>query len=175
MAVLKEQRIGVFVDVQNLYYSAKNLYNAKVNFSNVLKEVVKGRKLIRAIAYTIKTESMTEKSFFEALEKMGYEVRSKDLQIFYGGAKKGDWDVGISVDIIESAPKLDVVVLVSGDGDFVPALHHARSAGCIVEACAFGRSASSMLKDVVTTFTDLDVNKSKFLMGSIKKTIKPKK
>ena len=134
---LKEQRIGVFVDVQNLYYSAKNLYNAKVNFGNVLKRVVDGRKLIRAIAYVIRTEAMTEKTFHDALEKMGYEIRAKDLQIFYGGAKKGDWDVGISMDIIESAPKLDVVILVSGDGDFVPALQHARSAGCIVEACSF--------------------------------------
>ena len=161
---LKEQRIGVFVDVQNLYYSAKNLYNSKVNFANVLKKVVDERKLIRAIAYVIRTEAMTEKSFFEALEKMGFEIMAKDLQIFYGGAKKGDWDVGISMDIIESAPKLDVVILVSGDGDFVPALQHARSSGCIVEAAAFGRSASSKLKEAVTTFTDLDKQKERYLI-----------
>ena len=90
---LKEQRIGVFVDVQNMYYSAKNLYNAKVNFANVLKEVVNGRKLIRAIAYVIRTEAMKEKTFFDALKKIGFEIKAKDLQIFYGGHKKGDWDV----------------------------------------------------------------------------------
>lgn len=167
--VLKEQRVGVFVDVQNLYYSAKNLYNAKVNFANVLKNVVDGRKLIRAIAYVIKTEAMTEKSFFDALEKIGYEIKSKDLQIFYGGAKKGDWDVGIAMDIIEMAPKLDVIVLVSGDGDFVPLLHHAESAGCRVEAAAFGSSASSQLKNVAGSFTDLDQQKNVYLLKDNKR------
>lgn len=166
MVSLKEQRIGVFVDVQNMYYSAKHLYNSKVNFANILKTVVDGRKLIRALAYVIKTEAMTEKSFHEALEKIGFEIRAKDLQIFYGGAKKGDWDVGISMDIIESAPKLDVIIIVSGDGDFVPALQHARSSGCIVEAAAFGRSASSMLKNEVTKFYDLDGQKDQYLIKS---------
>ncbi|MBW2966650.1 NYN domain-containing protein [Candidatus Woesearchaeota archaeon] len=169
--VNKEQRIGVFVDVQNLYYSAKNLYNAKVNFANVLRTVTNGRRLIRAIAYVIKTEAMKEKTFFEALEKIGFDIRSKDLQIFYGGAKKGDWDVGIAMDIIELAPKLDVVVLVSGDGDFVPLLQHARSSGCKIEAAAFGRSASSKLKDVVSIFYDLDKEKGKYLISRIKRPI----
>ncbi len=163
--VNKEQRIGVFVDVQNLYYSAKNLYNAKVNFANVLRNVAQGRKIIRAIAYVIQTEAMKERSFFEALEKIGFDIRAKDLQIFYGGAKKGDWDVGIAMDIIELAPKLDVVVLVSGDGDFVPLLQHARSAGCKIEAAAFGRSSSSKLKEVVSKFCDLDKEKNKYLIA----------
>jgi len=163
--VNKEQRVGVFVDVQNLYYSAKNLYNSKVNFANVLKDVVQGRKLIRAIAYVIRTEAMKEKTFFEALEKIGYDIKAKDLQIFYGGAKKGDWDVGIAMDIIELAPKLDVVILVSGDGDFVPLMQHARSAGCKIEAAAFGRSASSKLKDTVSEFHDLDKDKRKYLIS----------
>ena len=167
--VNKEQRIGVFVDVQNLYYSAKNLYNAKVNFANVLKTVTQGRKLIRAIAYVIKTEAMKEKTFFEALEKIGFEIRAKDLQIFHGGAKKGDWDVGIAMDIIEMAPKLDVIILVSGDGDFVPLLQHAASAGCRVEAAAFGRSASSSLKETVYEFIDLDKNKDKYLIKERRK------
>ncbi|MBD3354858.1 NYN domain-containing protein [Candidatus Woesearchaeota archaeon] len=164
--VNKEQRVGVFVDVQNLYYSAKNLYNSKVNFANVLKEVVEGRKLIRAIAYVIKTEAMKEKTFFEALEKIGFDIQAKDLQIFHGGHKKGDWDVGIAMDIIELAPKLDVIILVSGDGDFVPLMLHARSAGCKIEACSFGRSASSKLKETVSIFHDLDKNKNKYLIKS---------
>ncbi len=170
--VNKEQRIGVFVDVQNLYYSAKNLYNAKVNFANVLRNVAQGRKIIRAIAYVIQTEAMKERSFFEALEKIGFDIRAKELQIFYGGAKKGDWDVGIAMDIIELAPKLDVVVLVSGDGDFVPLLRHARSAGCKIEACAFGRSASSKLKEVVSIFYDLDKEKHKYLITYTKRPVK---
>jgi len=173
--VNKEQRVGVFVDVQNLYYSAKNLHNSKVNFANVLKHTVQGRKLVRSIAYVIKTEAMKEKTFFDALEKIGFEIHSKDLQVFWGGAKKGDWDVGIAMDIIELAPKLDVVVLVSGDGDFVPLLEHARSAGCRVEAAAFGRSASSRLKETVSEFYDLDQNKHMFLIRSIAKESKETK
>ncbi len=172
--VNKEQRIGVFVDVQNLYYSAKNLYNAKVNFANVLRTVAQGRKIIRAIAYVIKTEAMKEKTFFEALEKIGFDIRAKELQIFYGGAKKGDWDVGIAMDIIELAPKLDVVILVSGDGDFVPLLQHARSSGCKIEAAAFGRSSSSKLKEVVSKFYDLDKDKGKYLMRNLKRPIAKK-
>ncbi|MBW2996644.1 NYN domain-containing protein [Candidatus Woesearchaeota archaeon] len=164
--VNKEQRVGVFVDVQNLYYSAKNLYNSKVNFTNVLRKVVDGRKLIRAIAYVIRTEAMKEKTFFEALEKIGFDIKAKDLQIFHGGHKKGDWDVGIAMDIIELAPKLDVVILVSGDGDFVPLMLHARSAGCKIEACSFGRSASSKLKDTVSMFYDLDKDKNKYTIRS---------
>ena len=84
----KEQRVGIFVDVQNMYYSAKNLYNKKVNFSEILKESVKTRKLVRAIAYVIRADIMAENSFFDALEAIGYEVKAKDLQTFIGGQKK---------------------------------------------------------------------------------------
>lgn len=159
-----KQRIGIFVDVQNLYYSAKNLYRAKVNFNSILSEAAKGRDVVRAIAYVIKTEAMKEQTFFDALEKIGFEIRAKELQVFYGGAKKGDWDVGIAMDIIEMAPKLDVVVLVSGDGDFVPLLLHAKSMGCKIEALAFGRSASSKMKETVDLFIDFDKNKERFLI-----------
>src|SRR3990170_5506717 len=116
----KEHRVAVFIDTQNLYHSAKNLYKRRVNFGAILKDAVAGRKLVRAVAYLITTESGEEKPFFEALEKLGIETKTKDLQIFAGGAKKGDWDVGLTVDSIRMAPKLDAVILVSGDGDFVP-------------------------------------------------------
>src|SRR3989344_4978159 len=114
----KEQRVGVFIDTQNLYHSAKNLYHAKVNFGKVVDEVVAGRQLIRAIAYVIKTESGDEKNFFDALQKAGIETKVKDLQIFADGAKKADWDVGLAIDAVKLAPKLDTIVLATGDGDF---------------------------------------------------------
>jgi len=158
------ERVGVFVDVQNLYYSAKYLYKKKVNFGNILRDGVKGRNLIRAIAYVVKTEAMKEKTFFDALEKIGYEIKAKELQIFYGGAKKADWDIGIAMDIIELAPKLDTVVLVSGDGDFAPLIHHAKAAGCKVEVMAFGKSASSKIKEAADHFTDLDKNSGRYLI-----------
>lgn len=168
--IKKQQRIGVFVDIQNLYYSAKNLYDARVNFNSVLNEAVKGRGLVRAMAYVIKTDELKEKKFFEALKMIGFEVKSKDLQIFYGGAKKGDWDIGIAMDMIELASKLDTVVLVSGDGDFVALVQHLKRAlGCKVEVMAFGRSSSNKLKEEADIFTDLDVNKQKYLMKRTKR------
>src|SRR3989338_6979039 len=101
----KEQRVGGFIDTQKLYHSARNLYKARVNFGAVLKDAVAGRRLVRAVAYVITTEAQDEKAFFEALGKLGIETKTKDLQIFAGGAKKADWDVGLAVDAIKLAPK----------------------------------------------------------------------
>ena len=166
MAVhFSDQRIGVFVDVQNMYYSAKNLYGAKVNFAQILKESIRGRSLIRAIAYVIKADIKEEQNFFDALEKIGFEVKAKDLQIFPGGAKKGDWDIGLAMDTIELAPKLDTIVIVSGDGDYVPLVHHLRHAlGCRIEAIAFGKSSSALLVEECDSFIDLDSDKKRFLI-----------
>jgi len=171
----KGQRVGVFVDVQNMYYSAKQLYSAKVDFTQILKTAVVQRKLIRAIAYVIKADIKDEKNFFEALSKIGYEVRSKDLQTFFGGAKKGDWDVGIAMDIMRMASKLDVVILVSGDGDFKDLVEHVKSLGCRAEVIAFGRTCSSRLKEVTDRFTDLDLEKRKYLIPDRKQASQMKK
>ena len=163
-----EQRVGVFVDVSNMYYSARVMYNRKVNFKAVLKEIIGDRKLIRAIAYVIKAESPEGQKFFDALDNMGFEVKSKELKVFYGGHKKGDWDVGIAMDTIRLAPKLDVVVIVSGDGDFIPLVEHLKSIGQKAEVVAFGRSASGKLREVSDNFIDLDGSKRKFLMAEKK-------
>ncbi len=161
----KDQRIGVLVDAQNMYHSARNLYKAKVNFKEVLKSAVAGRRLIRAIAYVIRTESGEEQVFFEALSKQGFEIKEKDLQIFIGGMKKADWDVGLSVDAIKLANKLDVIVLVTGDGDFEPLVEYLKTnKGCLVEVIAFGESASHKLIEAADDFTDLSRVKSKFLI-----------
>jgi len=161
----KEQRIGVLVDVSNMYHSAKNLYRKRVNFKEVLKEAVAGRKLIRAIAYVIKTESDEEMSFFEALSQQGFEVRMKGLQIFTDGTKKGDWDVGVAIDAIKLAEKLDVIVLVTGDGDFIPLVNYLQSnKGCQVELLAFKATASARLIEEVDDFINLETDK-KFLIS----------
>ncbi|WKZ26345.1 MAG: NYN domain-containing protein [Candidatus Paceibacterota bacterium] len=169
MSVIKHahQKVGVFIDTQNLYHSAKHLYNARVNFGQVLKDAVSDRLIIRAIAYVITTETGEEKAFFEALVKLGIETKTKNLQIFAGGAKKGDWDVGIAVDAIKFAPKLDAVVLVSGDGDFVPLVEYLKTnQGCQVEVASFRRSASSRLIEVADDFIDLDKDPKKYLLQS---------
>ena len=160
MVVNKEQRIGVFIDVQNMYYSARALYNSKVNFKEILREAVNGRKLVRAIAYGVRAGEKEEENFFKALDGIGFEVKLKDLQVFYGGNKKADWDVGLAIDAIELAPKLDVVILASGDGDYIPLVEHLKRAlGCRVEVMAFGRSCSGKLKESCDEFIDLDQGK----------------
>lgn len=167
--IYKEQRVGIFVDVQNLYYSAKFIYKSKVDFNAILREAVRGRRLIRAIAYVIKADVKDEANFFDALKNLGYEVRMKDLQVFYGGAKKGDWDIGIAMDTIELAPKLDAVVLVSGDGDFAPLVEHLiRALGCYVEIMAFGKSCSQKLVENADNFIDLDKDPKRFLISGRK-------
>jgi len=159
MAIIKHaaQRVAIFIDTQNLYHSAKHLYKSKVNFGEVLKTAVAGRTLIRAIAYVITTESGEERGFFEALGKIGIETKNKDLQVFYGGAKKADWDVGLAVDAIKLASKVDAVVICSGDGDFVPLVSYIQNKeGCQVEVITFGKSASGRLREIADDFVDLD-------------------
>ena len=160
-----EQRVAILIDTQNLYHSAKNLYKAKVNFGAVVKAALGNRKLIRAVSYVVNTESGEETPFFEALEKVGIEIKTKDLQIFYGGAKKADWDVGMAVDAIKLAHKVDAIVLVTGDGDFIPLVEYVKSQGCQVEAITFGRSASGKLRETVDDFIDMDENPHQYLIG----------
>ncbi len=163
----KEQRVEVLIDVQNLYYSAKNLYHSKVNFGEVLKQGIAGRKFIRAFGYVVRTKTGEEKPFFDALTKMGIETRVRDLQEFYGGAKKADWDVGIVIDAIRTSQGLDVIVLCSGDGDFIPLVEYLKNQGRRVEVMAFGRTTSARLKEIADEFIDLDKS-DKFLLASEK-------
>ena len=171
MAVIKqkEQRVGVFVDVQNMYHSAKSLYRARTNFKAILEAACADRKLIRAVAYVIKTETGEETAFFDALSKAGYETKVKDLQVFAGGMKKADWDVGMAMDAVRLAPSLDAVVLVTGDGDFVPLIDYLKNhSGVQVEVMAFGKSASGKLREAADDFTDLGDDMRKFLIRSVK-------
>jgi uncharacterized LabA/DUF88 family protein len=160
----KEQRVAIFIDTQNLYHSARNLYKARVNFAQVLKDAVAGRKLVRAIAYVITSEAGDEKKFFEALTDMGIETKTKDLQVFAGGAKKGDWDVGLAVDAIKMAPRLDAIIIASGDGDFIPLVQYLQTM-TQVEVISFGKSTSMKLKEVVDDFIDMSESPKKYLMG----------
>jgi len=163
----KDQRVVVLIDTQNLYYSAKNLYHSKVNFGEILKTAVDARKLIRAFAYVVQTKTGEEKPFFEALTALGIETREKMLQEFYGGMKKADWDVGIVVDAIRASSSADVIVLVSGDGDFIPLIEYLKNQGKRVEVIAFGRSTSSKVKEEADEFINLEDNSTKYLLKKI--------
>jgi uncharacterized protein (TIGR00288 family) len=158
------QRVGVLIDVQNLYHSAKNLYHARVNFREILKLAVSQRNLIRAFGYVVRTKTGEEKPFFEAITKLGIETRVRDLQEFYGGMKKADWDVGITIDAVKIAPSVDTIVLASGDGDFISLVEYLKNQGKRVEVIAFGRSASLNLKEVADEFIDLEKAPEKYLI-----------
>ena len=162
----KSQRVGIFIDTQNLYHSAKNLYKAKVNFGQVVKEALAGRTLIRAVAYVIRTESEDEKGFFEALNKIGIETRVKDIRVFAGGAKKADWDIGMAIDAVAMAQKLDTIILATGDGDFVPLVEYLKyTHGTQVEVIAFGKSSSGQLRDAADDFIDICEDPKNYLIG----------
>ena len=160
----KDQRVAIFIDVQNLYHSAKNLYQARVNFREILKTATAGRQLIRALGYVVRTKTGEEKPFFDALLALGIETRVKDLQEYYGGLKKADWDVGIAVDAIKTADSIDVSVLISGDGDYVPLVDYLKNHGKRVEVLAFGKSTSTKLRDAADEFIDLGEDSGKYLL-----------
>lgn len=161
----RAQRVGIFVDTQNTYHSARNLYGARLNFGKLLEAAVGGRQLIRAIAYVIRSKSQDEETFFEALSQQGFEVKQKDLQVFYGGMKKADWDVGIAIDAVKMADRLDTVILVSGDGDYIPLVNYLKeNKGCRIEIMSFKETTSSKLIEAADDFLDLSSQKRKFLI-----------
>ncbi|NOY35522.1 MAG: NYN domain-containing protein [bacterium] len=162
--IYKNQRVAVFIDVQNLYHSARAIYQKRVNFKELLDVTVGQRKLIRAFAYVVRTKTGEEKPFFEALEKLGIEMRIKDLQEYYGGMKKADWDVGIAVDAIKTSQIVDAIVIASGDGDYIPLVEYLKNQGRRVEVIAFGRSTSAKLREIADEFIDLDENPKKYLL-----------
>src|SRR3989338_6345115 len=154
----ENQRAGIFIDIQNLYHSAKNLYGARVNYHELIKALLASRTLIRATGYVVKSETAAgEASFFEALEKEGIELRMKDLQVYACGMKKADWDVGMAVDAIRMGSTLDVVILVTGDGDFCPLVDYLKwGAGRLVEVAAFKRSASQKIQEAADKFINIE-------------------
>ncbi|HPS28278.1 MAG TPA: NYN domain-containing protein [Candidatus Paceibacterota bacterium] len=164
----KYQRVLVLIDAQNLYHSAKNLYKARINFANLLKEIVKDRQLVRAIAYVVKSDEPGESLFFDALTNAGIEMRMKDLQVYPDGTKKADWDVGLAVDAIRYSNLMDVIVLATGDGDFIPLIEYLRQQGRNIVVANFGRTTSSKFKELADEFIDLDKTPGKFLMFSNK-------
>ncbi len=169
MMTSKEQRVAVLVDVANMYHSAKSLYNSRVNFQEILKVAVADRKLVRAIAYVVQSYSSEEKGFFEALDKQGFAIKIKDLQVFPGGMKKGDWDVGLTIDAVKLSPRVDVIVLVTGDGDYEPLIEYLQNQGVQVEVVAFAKSCSQRLIDRADNFFDISFQNKKYLIPRKKK------
>ena len=159
-----EQRVAIFIDAQNLYHSAQHMFGGNPNFAEILKEVVANRRLVRAIAYVIRGKSGTEQPFFDALGKIGITAKEKDLQEFASGAKKADWDVGLAVDAIRISGLVDVVVICSGDGDFIPLVEYLQHQGRLVEVAAFRPTTSGKLQGIVDDFIDLAADPKRFVI-----------
>jgi len=159
-----DQRVAVLADAQNLYHSAQTLYSRNVDYSALLSKAVQERSLTRAIAYVIRADSPEEESFFEALADIGFETRIKDIQTFADGSKKADWDVGMSLDAVTLASKVDTVVLCTGDGDFARLCEHLRQEGVRVEVMGFDESTAAALRDATDEFVDLSEREETFLL-----------
>ena len=129
-------RVGIFVDVQNMFYAARQ-YGARLDFEKLMQAAVGDRRLIRAIAYVIQTPEVDQSGFVAMLQQRSYQVKRKDLRQRSDGSAKGDWDMGMAIDVIGMADKLDVVVLVSGDGDFVSLISLVKEMGPRVEVFSF--------------------------------------
>ena len=165
MFIRQAQRVAVLIDTQNMYHSAKHLHGARLAFGKVMDAIAGGRSIVRAIAYVAKSKTGEEQGFFDALEEMGIELKVKDVQEFSSGAKKADWDVGMAVDAVKLAEKVDTIILMTGDGDFVPLVEYLHGKGVIVEVAAFAESTNAQLKVVCDRFYDISTEGQEHLMG----------
>ncbi len=156
-----EQRVGLFVDTQNLYYAARDAAGANVDYERLLALAERGRRVKAATAYVVEREGATTAyGFVTRLSALGYRVRRRLVRVHRGDGEgrlvlEGDWDMGIAADIVRAWDGLDVVVLASGDGDFVPLLELAQQRGLRVEVLAFREAAAQTLIDLADRFVHL--------------------
>ena len=151
------EKVAVLVDNQNIYYSARNLYGGLIDYKVLVNHLVGERHLVRVSAFVVRGHSGQE-PFFDALRNSGVKLQTKKVQILTDGSKKGDWDVGIAIEAVIIADHVDTIVIVSGDGDFVPLVRYLKNIkGKRVEAAAFGRNTSMRLKAAVDKFCDLEL------------------
>jgi uncharacterized LabA/DUF88 family protein len=158
------QRVAVLADAQNLYHTAQSLHSRNIDYSALLEKATMDRELTRAIAYVIRAESPEEESFFEALRDIGFETKLKDIKTFGDGSQKADWDVGIVLDAVTLASKVDTLVLASGDGDFARLCSHLRHEGVRIEVFSFESSTAEELVDAADSFHDMGEREEEFLL-----------
>lgn len=149
---LRRQTVAVFVDVQNMYHSAKKTFGRNLSYSKMLRSCVRSRRLVRSLAYVIDREGVDQVSFFDHLRYCGFEVRKREVIERMDGSRKAEWELGMAMDMLTIADKVDTIIIVSGNGvfaDLVPAL---RAKGVKVEACAFRESMSDLLQRAVDQY-----------------------
>jgi len=139
---------AIFVDVQNIYYTTKATYNRSFNYRQFWRECSKTHNIISATAYAIASEDAGQQKFQSALKHIGFEVKLKPYIQRSDGSAKGDWDVGITIDIMEHAQSVDKIILLSGDGDFSILLSHiAKKHNTITQVHSVGKLTAKSLID----------------------------
>lgn len=158
------QRVAVIADSQNLYHTAHSIYSRNLDYTEMLSAAVDDRELVRAIAYVIRADSPSEEDFFEALHDIGFETKIKDIKTFADGTQKANWDLGMCLDAVTLASKVDTIVLFSGDGDFARLCTHLRHEGVRTEVMGFGSSMAEELIEAADSVTDLSEDEERFLL-----------
>jgi uncharacterized LabA/DUF88 family protein len=153
MGKLPGQRVAVLIDGQNIYLSAKAKH-AKPDYHKIMT-AVNGREIVRAIIYNILPDGVDQSKFVYAMESMGYEVRSKRPRPLPDGSFKMDWDMQIAIDALALADKVDVMVILTGDTDFVPLLHALKSKGVKVEIMSFPETTGKELIDAADVYMEI--------------------
>lgn len=155
---IKKEKIALFVDSQNLYYSARMGYAAKVNYEKLLRLITGNRNLVKAYAYIVQPPEGDVRPFATSLEHIGYIVKTKDVRTRANGSAKANWDMGIALDILGMLDAVDTIVLASGDGDFVPLVDFIKSKNKRVEIFAFPENTAYDLKEKADRFEPLSEN-----------------
>ena len=149
------KNVAVFVDVANVFYAAKAA-GVDIDYVTLLKSVTAGRDLVRAYAYTgLDPDNENQRNFHDFLRRSGYKVVSKDIRKYGDGKVKANLDIELVVDMMKTARNLDIAIVVSGDGDFAPAIRAVQEQGVRVEVLSFRGNTSSDLMDVADLFTDI--------------------
>jgi uncharacterized LabA/DUF88 family protein len=156
--LIQREKIALFVDSQNLYYSARMGYAAKVNYEKLLRLITGNRNLIKAYAYIVQPPEGDVKPFATSLEHIGYIVKIKDVRTRSNGSAKANWDMGIALDILGILDRVDTIVLASGDGDFVPLVDFIKAKNKRVEIFAFSENTAYDLKEKADRFEPLGEN-----------------
>ncbi|MSQ68955.1 MAG: NYN domain-containing protein [Gammaproteobacteria bacterium] len=151
------KRVALFVDVQNIYYTTRDAYGQNFDYSTFWAAATRGREVVTAFAYAVDKGDEKQRQFQNILRGIGFEVRLKTYLQRADGSAKGDWDVGIVLDVLDYAPQADVVVLASGDGDFAPLVARVIDRhGVEVEIYGVARLSAAALKMAATRFMPID-------------------
>ena len=149
------KNVAVFVDVANIFYAAKAA-GVDIDYVTLLKSASAGRDLVRAYAYTgLDPDNENQRNFHDFLRRHGYKVVSKDIRKYGDGKVKANLDIELVVDMMKTARNLDIAIVVSGDGDFAPAIRAVQEMGVRCEVISFRGNTSSDLIEVADLFTDI--------------------